>query len=87
MEDVKIEYYGAPWCGPCRILAPVLDELKAAGWNIEKIDIDKNPSKASVNNVMAVPTFIIYRNGVMVTRFAGAKSKQSLLMKFNRAAG
>jgi thioredoxin 1 len=86
MDNVRLEYYTAQWCGPCRSVRPILDELKAEGWNIEKIDVDQNKAQAQANQIMAVPTFIVYRDGVAVRRFSGARNKAGILGELNLAA-
>lgn len=87
MENVKVDWYTASWCGPCRVMAPVIAELKAEGWQIEKIDADANRDLVVKNQIGGIPTFILYKNGVQVDRFSGARSKQALLSALTRAAG
>lgn len=86
MDRIRMEEYGATWCGPCRTMEPIIEELKAAGWNIDKIDVDQNKARASAANVMGIPTFIIYRDGVPVRRFTGARQKQGILSELTLAA-
>lgn len=86
MNNVSMDYYTANWCGPCRSVKPIVHELQAAGWNINIIDADANKDKVDANQVRGIPTFILYKNGVQVDRFAGALSKNSLLDALNRAA-
>lgn len=86
MDNIRVEYYTATWCGPCKVVRPIMEELKAAGWNIEKIDVDQNRDKASAANVMGVPSFLIYKDDVLVRRFSGARQKQAILSEFNLAA-
>lgn len=81
-----MEYYTAAWCGPCKMVRPIIDELKTAGWNIEKIDVDQNKLQASAAQVMGIPTFIIYKDNVPVRRFTGARQKQAILNELNLAA-
>ena len=75
---VKLEYYTAKWCGPCRNMGPVIAELQAAGWDVTKIDVDEQPALASRNGVMAMPTFLFYKDGLVVKRITGARSKAIL---------
>lgn len=75
MERIRVEWFTATWCGPCKTVRPIVDELTAAGWNIEKIDVDKEHTRAAAANVMGVPAFLIYKDNVMVRRFSGAKPK------------
>ena len=75
----KLEYYGAKWCGPCQAFKPIIKELKGDGLNIELIDIDENPDRATKNSVMSVPTVIIYKDGEIFERVTGFKSKEEIV--------
>lgn len=81
MDSVKVEYFSAPWCGPCRSIKPVIDSLIADGWNIEKIDTDADRARAQAASIRAVPTFIIYKDGIQVQRFSGARSDIPQILK------
>jgi thioredoxin 1 len=73
--------FSAEWCGPCKMLAPVLEDVKSrVGENatIFKLDVDRNPVIASSYNVMAVPTLIIFQNGKPVWRRSGVLSAVEL---------
>jgi thioredoxin 1 len=72
----------ATWCGPCRMVAPVLEEIateRAGDLTIAKIDIDANPDTARNFQVISIPTMILFKGGEPVKRIVGAKSKASLL--------
>lgn len=76
----------ADWCGPCKMLAPVLDEISAqyAGKaNIYKIDIDQNQEVASRYQVMAVPTMLLFKDGQLVDKLVGFMPKQSITQKID----
>lgn len=73
--------FSAEWCGPCKMLAPILSQVsKKLGDDarIVKIDIDKNPSLANKLKIMSVPTLILYKNGKIIWRESGVMSADQL---------
>jgi thioredoxin 2 len=71
----------AEWCGPCRMLAPVLDQLAAeAGgrYKIAKLNVDDNPRTAAQFNIRSIPTLLIFKNGALVDQVIGVQSKQAI---------
>ncbi|MBK7935974.1 MAG: thioredoxin [Lewinellaceae bacterium] len=71
----------ATWCGPCKAVGPILEDLKTdlgEGVRIYKIDVDQNPSLASQYNVRSVPTLMIFKNGKLQWRESGVRSKSEL---------
>ena len=78
---VLVDFWAA-WCGPCRMVAPVLDEIakeKAGSLTVAKVDVDANPGTARDYQVVSIPTLILFKNVQPVKRIVGAKSKPALL--------
>jgi thioredoxin 1 len=78
---VLLEYW-AEWCPPCKMIAPVLDEIAAeyAGQLVvAKINSDENPATTTANRVLGIPTMQVYRGGELVNVIVGARSKAALL--------
>jgi thioredoxin 2 len=71
----------APWCGPCRMVAPILDELAskyAGGVRIAKLNVDENPQTASRYDVHSIPTMLLFKDGELVNRLVGALPKETI---------
>lgn len=78
---VLVDFW-ATWCGPCKMVAPVLEEIaaeKAGQLTVAKIDVDANPETARRFDVSGIPTLILFKGGQPVTRIVGAKGKAALL--------
>lgn len=77
----------AEWCGPCRMIAPVLDQLAAEsnGRNkIAKLNVDENPRIAWQFNIRSIPTMLIFKNGKLVDQIIGAQPKQAIMTRLAR---
>ena len=81
--------YWAEWCGPCKMIAPVLDELATefqGKVKIGKVNIDEYQDLAAQFRVTAIPTLLVIKNGQVVEQMVGAKSKRDLKASLERAA-
>ncbi|HRO00673.1 thioredoxin [Nitrobacter sp.] len=77
---VVVDFW-AEWCGPCRMIGPVLDEISSAMGSkvkIVKLNVDESPRTASKYGVMSIPTLMIFKNGELASRQVGAAPKQKL---------
>ncbi|ANE78406.1 thioredoxin [Mycobacterium adipatum] len=78
---VLVDFW-ATWCGPCKMIAPVLEEIaaeKAGELKVVKLDVDANPATARDFQVVSIPTLILFKDGQPVKRIVGAKGKAALL--------
>jgi len=84
---VTVKKFSAAWCGPCRMLAPVMNEIKSKYPNVkfEDIDIDEYNEDVEKYSVTSVPTVIIEKNGQLLERFTGLQSKMAYQNAINEA--
>ena len=86
-EGLVVVDFWAPWCAPCRMIAPILEELQGEVKDkakIAKLNVDENPDVATEYGVTSIPTLLIFKNGEMVERSVGAGTKEHYKSLINK---
>ncbi len=84
-EPVLVDFF-ATWCGPCKMMAPVIDEVASemeGKAKVYKLDIDESPEIAQRYGIMSVPTFIVFKNGQPAKQTLGGQPKQGIVALFD----
>ena len=85
-DHLTLVDFWAVWCGPCRMIAPVVEELagETEGVTFAKVNVDENPDIAIGLGIQAIPTLILFRDGTAVDRAVGVQTKQALKALIDR---
>lgn len=83
-NDLVLVDFWADWCGPCKMLSPILDEIaNERGILVGKLNIDENPAKMEEYSVHSIPTMVLFKSGQPVKTITGAKPKHLLLKELS----
>jgi thioredoxin 1 len=82
---MKLLYFSAPWCGPCRVFGPIMDKVAQSGVPVQKINVDDNSDLTMKYSIRNVPTVIkVDSKGNMISSFVGVKNQQQVIEFYNQ---
>lgn len=79
-NGISLVNFSATWCGPCKVMSPVIEKLKSEdnGFNIIKLDVEQYTEEGTEYGVRSIPTFIVFKDGIEQERWTGTKSKNDI---------
>ena len=81
-EKVIIEFY-ANWCGPCKVMKPILNKISETGIAVFEVDVEDQPELTDKYEVQSIPTTLYFENGIQISKTIGARSENKVLSEFN----